>query len=638
MTHSLWRVGVPVLLLLPVCGGGVERAASAAPPSSPPSIVDSVVEQPIRQAAPPRAAVSSAPTTAAPKSSPRVSVPPNTAPTARTKPRETAAPARPPASTPPAPPAPAAVPQKPAPVPAGPPPTLRQDLGAHHMAITTSNKSAQQFFDQGLRLTYGFNHAEAVRAFQEVTRLDPKAAMGHWGVAYALGPTINSTMTASAERQALQAVKQARASAAGLSQRERDFIGALSYRYGEEAAEQRAKRDRTYADAMRVLATKYPNDPDAGTLFAESLMLLSPWDYWASDGQPRRHTAELVAALERALKTNPNHPGACHFYIHAVEASPQPERAVPCAERLASLMPGAGHLVHMPSHIFMRVGRYAEAVERNVQGVHVDQSTERDRAPGTTYATSYMPHNRHFLWAALAMDGRSREALRAATELAQSVSSAAASGNGAASTEAFTTTPLLTQVRFGQWDAVLQEAEPPSDRRYALGLWHYARGLAYVRRNQLDAADEERRLLGIVVDETPSDYRVDGQPATDLLELTSQLLVAELAVARGYEDLAVRALADAATLEDSFGYQEPPAWPIPVRQVSGALLLSLGQAAQAETMYRADLRRYPNNGWSLLGLSQALAAQKKTDEAAAAEKRFRAAWTRADVTLPASRF
>lgn len=506
------------------------------------------------------------------------------------------------------------------------------------MPITTASKPAQQYFNQGLRLTYGFNHGEAIRSFQEAFRLDVGAAMAQWGIAYALGPNINATMTAEAERQAVAALKKAKAGAKPLTVRERDYIAALAYRYSEEADDHRVRLDRLYADAMRVLANKYPADLDAATLFAEALMDLSPWDYWTSDGKPKRHTAEIVATLERVLKANPNHPGACHLYIHAVEASRQPERAVPCAERLPSLVPGSGHLAHMPAHIFMRVGRYADAAERNLHGVQMDEALLRAQGSGGAYAASYYPHNLHFLWSALAMDGRSQEAARAAGQLLKALPPLYSSPEAQEAREEFLVTPLLEKIRFGRWEAVLAEPEPPAEWPYMVGVWRYARGLAYLRANRLEAADEERRLLGVALDTMPLDRKIGGQSAALVLELATHLLVAELATVRGQEELAVREMDEAIVIEDSLAYSEPPTWPLPVRQSCGAMLLALGKPVEAEARYREDLRRYPHNGWSLFGLSQALAAQKKLDDAAAVDKRFRAAWARADVTLTASRF
>lgn len=515
-------------------------------------------------------------------------------------------------------------------------PALRTDLGPHHMTITTASALAQQYFDQGLRWTYAFNHAEAIRSFQEALRHDPGASMAYWGIAYALGPNINALMSAAQERQAVQAVKRAKAGAKRLTVRERDYIAALAYRYSDEVNDHRARLDRTYADAMRVLATKYPGDLDAATLFAEALMDLTPWDYWTREGEPRRYTAEIVATLERVLKSHLDHPGACHFYIHAVEASQHPERAVPCAERLPSLMPGAGHLVHMPAHVFMRVGRYADAVERNLHGAHVDEDYIRDRGAGSTYVASYYPHNLHFLWAALVMEGRSREAGSAASRLAKASPSSAI--KDAPELELFPVTPLLQLVRFGQWETVLNEPVPPAHLRYTDGLRHFARGLAFLRTHRLEQADEERRLLGIAIDEMPPSRLVGMNAARALLDLAAHVLVAELAAERGLDELAVRELEEAVAIEDGLVYDEPPAWLLPVRQSAGAILLRLGRAAEAELMYREDLVRYPNNGWSLFGLAQALAAQGKKEEVAAVERRFRTAWARADVTLTGSRF
>lgn len=515
-------------------------------------------------------------------------------------------------------------------------PSLQTDLGTHHFPITTTSKRAQQFFDQGLRLTYAFSHAEAIRSFEEALRHDPNAVMAYWGVANALGPNIHAPMTPAQERQAVQALKKARAGAKNLSARERDYVAALSYRYSEEVGDHRAALDRTYADAMRVLSRKYPTDLDAATLFAEALMDLSPWDYWTREGRPQRYTAEIVATLERVLKTNPDHPGACHFYIHALEASSHPERALPCADRLPKLMPGAGHLAHVPAHIYMRVGRYAEAVERNLQGVRVDEASLRDRGKGGFYGAWDYLHNLHFLWAALVMEGRSREAGKAAADLAKVLPPARVTEVPAL--EFFCPTPLYGMVRFGRWEAILSEPEPPTHLRFMTGMWHYARGLAFARTNRLEQADEERRLLGVVVDATPDSYSVGHNSAKTLLDLAAHVLVAELAAVRGEDELAMREMEEAMAIEDALAYEESPAWHLPVRQSFGAVLLSVGRAAEAEQVYREDLVRHPNNGWSLFGLGLALTAQRRTEEAAAVERRFRTAWARADVALTASRF
>ncbi len=522
------------------------------------------------------------------------------------------------------------------PTPRPPNVALQTNLGTHHFPITTASKPAQRYFDQGIRLTYAFNHAEAIRSFEEALRHDPSAVMAYWGIANALGPNINAGMTPAQERRAVQALAKARAGAKKLSRREREYVAALSYRYSEAIGDHRKALDQKYAEAMRVLAHRRPSDLDAATLYAEALMNLSPWDYWTRDGRPKPHTLDIVATLERVLKHNPNHPGACHYYIHAVEASPQPERALPCADRLPALMPGAGHLVHMPAHIYMRLGRYAAAVERNLHAAHVDITYLRDRGAGEFYGMSYYPHTLHFLWAALLMEGRSREAAKAAAEITKTVTPAMVADRP--ELELLSPTSWFGHVRFGRWQAVLDEPAPPPALRYATGMWHFARGLAFSRLNRPEQADEERRLLGIVVDQMPASRKVGSNSARALLEVAEHLLVGELAAARDQEELAVQELETALAVEESLTYEEPPAWALPVRQLLGAVYLSFGRAAEAEQVYREDLRRQPHNGWSLFGLTQALTAQRKPEAAAVAQQRFRSAWARADVDLPASRF
>lgn len=528
-------------------------------------------------------------------------------------------------------------PGKPAPV--SPKPSskvvLRTDLGTYHFPITTKSRLAQAYFDQGIRLSYAFNHAEAIRSYEEVLRQDPAAGMAYWGIAHALGPNINAPMDRAAERRAVAAMNKARQLAPKLSASERDYVAALSYRYSDVSRSNRKAEDQKYADAMRVLAKKYPADLDAATLAAEALMNLNPWDYWTPDGQPKRGTQEVLTILERVLKQNPNHPGACHYYVHAVEASTQPERAIPCADRLPKLMPGAGHLVHMPAHIYMRVGRYAEAVERNLHGAHVDEALLREGRRGF-YTMYYYPHNLHFLWAALLMEGRSREAKQAATDLEKAFSPEMV--KEVPELELYSPTKLFGLVRFGQWEAILKEPPPSWHLAYTTGIFHYARGLAFARRGELGHADEERRLLGIAVEAMHSSRIVGYNSAKSLLQIAEQVLVGELAALRGQEELAVRALAEAVELEDPLVYDEPPAWYYAVRQSLGAVLLKFGRAQEAERAYREDLARHPNNGWSLFGLAQALASQGRKEEASAVEQRFRTAWARADVVLTASRF
>ena len=510
------------------------------------------------------------------------------------------------------------------------------NLGQLQHPITTASPWAQRYFDQGLRLTYAFNHVEAIAAYEQAARLDPDCAICYWGIALALGPNINMPMTADDEAKAYKVIQVALGLADKTSEAERAYIQALAKRYGAEAGEARQERDAAYADAMREVATRFPDDPDAATLLADALMNTQPWDYWTGDGEPKGQALEIVAALEAVMATHPDHPGACHLYIHAVEASTQPERAVPCAERLPELMPGAGHLVHMPAHIYLRVGRYREAVERNVQAAAVDERYIEHRHPEGIYPAMYYPHNLHFLWAAASIEGQSSEALRAARKLAAAVTERLVREHPPL--EAFVPTALFTLARFGQWNAILNEPVPPPDFYYTTGIWHYARGLAYTATGQLARAQTELDLLRAIAAEIPKEQMVSINSAAVLLRIAANVLAGELEAARGRVDAAVERLEAALGDEERLTYEEPPAWYQPVRQFLGAVLFEAGRDEQAEAVYREDLKRNPGNGWSLYGLRQSLDAQQRADEAVLVQERFEQAWARADVKLPASRF
>jgi tetratricopeptide (TPR) repeat protein len=512
---------------------------------------------------------------------------------------------------------------------------LMDDLGSHHHPITTDSPEAQRYFDQGLRLIYAFNHDEAIRSFQQAIRLDPKCAMAYWGIGFAHGPNYNLPLDDERHRVAHDATQKAIALLSHVTEKERDYIGALGKRYSLDPTADRKALDRAFADAMRELSRRYPDDLDAATLFAESLMDLRPWDLWTLDGKPQPGTLEIVATLEKVLEKEPSHPGANHYYIHTVEASPDPERALPSAQRLHTLVPGAGHLVHMPAHIYMRVGRYADATETNRHAVAVDRAYMAKLEPQGVYPMMYYPHNIHFLWAAASMEGRSADALQAARELADSISPEMV--RGMPMLEYFTPTPFFALARFGRWDDLLALPSPPAEQSYTRAMWHYGRGLALAAKNRLDGAVAEQRGLAAIAAETPEDRIVgDNTPAKKMLQLATAHLSGEIAAAQRRIGNAVARLEEAVRLQDGLPYTEPPPWYFPVRQSLGAVLLASGRAKEAEAVYRQDLERNPENGWSLLGLAQSLRAQKK--DAADAEARFRRAWARADVTLTASRF
>jgi tetratricopeptide (TPR) repeat protein len=514
---------------------------------------------------------------------------------------------------------------------------LYGNLGDYQVRITTSVPAAQQYFNQGMRLLYAFNHVEAIRSFREAARRDSTCAMCYWGVAYAYGPHVNASMDSASGVAAYEALTAAMQRLRYASPREGAYISALARRYTPVPRAARAALDSAYARAMGGVANRYPNDLDAATLHAEALMDLSPWNYWdQKTGDPRPDTPQILAQLERVLKANPQHPGACHFYIHAVEAA-TPEKAVPCAERLAALMPGAGHLVHMPAHIYIRVGRYGDAIDQNVHAVHADEAYIEGQRPEGLYRVAYVPHNYHFLSFAASLAGRSAQAIDAATKTAATTSWDLA--RDVPFLEPFAVYPFLTLITFGRWNEVLALPLPPADLRFSAGLAHYARGIAFAALGRpADAAaalDTVRRVAG----ETNPAYVAAGwvTPKT-VMEIALHALQGEIAARGGRHDEAIGHFQAAAALEDGLQYIEPPDWYYPIRHSLGAALLQAGKPAEAEAVYREDLKRFPENGWSLYGLAQALHAQGKGDEAAETERRFERAWAGADVKLTASRF
>ena len=522
--------------------------------------------------------------------------------------------------------------------PAGGAPVLFDNLGDYHRTITTTSRQAQAYFDQGLRLVYGFNHHEAQAAFREAARLDPACAMCVWGSALTYGSNYNSPTDAERERGAWAAVSRARTLAATRgTEPERALIAALAARHAAAPTADRAALDRAYADAMRDVTRRVPADLDAATLFADALMNLRPWSLWTPEGTPQPGTEEIVATLERVLAADPRHPGANHLYIHAVEASPDPRRAEAAADRLLALMPGAGHMVHMPSHIYYRIGRYADAGSVNVAAVAADRAYFAKSQPSPIYRGMYYPHNLDFVWHAASMEGRSAECVRAAREFASEVPAAAVLEMP--DMETAPAAPLLALARFGRWDKVLAQPAPPAKMLYATAAWRYARGLAFTATSRRAEAARELAELQVVLASVPADRTVAGFfKMADMVRLASETLAGEMAARGGDVEAAVKHLALAVRLQDEHWFTEPPPWHYPVRQSLGAALLQAGRAAEAEAVYREDLRRNPENGWSLFGLAQSLRAQGKTADAAVTDARFSRAWARADVRLTSSRF
>jgi tetratricopeptide (TPR) repeat protein len=518
-------------------------------------------------------------------------------------------------------------------------PPLFKNLGNHHHPISTKNALAQRYFDQGLTLSYGFNHMAAARSFKAAAQLDPQCAMCYWGIALVLGPNINAPMGEDALPEAQQALQQAKALGQYASEKERAYIQALATRYPSQAVSDRKPFDLAYANAMREIASRYPDDLDAATLFAESLMTTTPWDYWEEDGTPKPEGKEIMAVLESVLKREPNHPGANHLYIHAVEKE-RPDLGVLSADRLMKLVPNSGHLVHMASHIYIRVGRYHDAVVSNQGGIAADNLYVTQCHAQGIYPLMYMPHNHHFLWFAAQMTGQSQLALEAAQNTAKVDPQFLRHPVLAGTVQHFHTIPMFTYARFGKWDQILAMPAPEPDLKYPTGVWHYVRGIAFLAKNQPEQAETElQQLQPLVTDADLQKLKIgENNAVTRVLSIAANVLAGELASFKGNHDQAIAALKTAVKLEDALIYTEPADWYLPARQSLGAILLKAGRASEAEQVYRDELQIYPNNGWSLLGLTQSLQAQNKIKEAKSAQQQFRSAWKYADVQLTASRF
>jgi len=509
-------------------------------------------------------------------------------------------------------------------------------LGSHHHKISTKNARVQRLFDQGIKLSFGFNHAEAIRSFREAARLDRHCAMCWWGVAFALGSNINLPMQPDAVKPAWQALQNAEALKRYASREERDWIDALATRYSPDANADRAQLDAAYVDAMGELWKKYPRDLDAGTFYAEAMMDTQPWDYWQADGvTPKGHGADIVATLEKIIKRSPNHPGALHLYIHAVEASTTPERAEAAADRLEKLMPGAGHVVHMPSHIYYRVGRYADAAKVNALAALVDeQYIAACRAQGF-YPIGYYGHNIHFLWTSSEMQGRYQAAIDAARRLVKAVGPDAAKVGPQA--QLFFFTPIATYLRFGKWDEILAEPLPPAELKLQMVVTRLARGFAFANKGDAEGAKREREALAtLAADPELATYGM--VPAAQMAQLALTELDGEIARKSGNLGEAIADFTKAVTLEQALPYTEPPYWHQPASHLLGAVLLQAGQPAQAEAVYRKSLTSYRLDGWSLYGLAQAQDAQGHHADADATRKELAAVWKLADVKLTASRF
>ncbi len=510
------------------------------------------------------------------------------------------------------------------------------NLGEHTFPVSTHNPLAQQYINQGLNLAYAFNHAEARRAFREAARLDPGLAMAYWGQALVLGPNINALMEPNEEPQALEIVQRAKSLMTNTPPKEQALINALEKRYSGQA-EQREANNKAYAEAMREVHQRFSDDADIAMLYVESMMDLRPWGYWMLDGQPYEGTAEIVALTEEVLRRNPKHPGALHMYIHLIEPTSTPERAEKAADTLLTLMPAAGHLIHMSSHIYQRVGRYADSMKSNQLAIAADEDYITQCYAQGLYPMVYYPHNIHFLWFAASVDGQSKIAIQSAREVASKIDDEVL--KAIPLTAVFRVTPYWALARFGHWQEILAEPAPPSTNLFLTGSWHYVRGLALVATEQLQQAEQELAALRKIMKDSLLDGPLLSKNTTrTVLSAAPEVLAGEIAAARGQFDQAIAHLENAVRLEDALVYTEPLEFHLPPRLALGAILLKSGRTGEAETVYWEDLRRNRNNGWALYGLIQALRAQKKDDQAAIITARFEQAWARADVKLSASRF
>lgn len=503
---------------------------------------------------------------------------------------------------------------------------LWDNLGTVSYRITTSKPLAQQYFNQGLRLAYGFNHAEAARAFKTAQQIDPDCAMCYWGEALVLGPNINMPMAPEAVAPAVAASDKAVSLMKRSTPREQALIKALATRYSDDPGKDRKELDAAYADAMGKVAARYPADQDIGVFYAEALMNLSPWDYWAAGGaKPKGKTAELVATLERVLKANPDHPGAIHYYIHTVEASTNPKRAEPYAERLGQLMPGAGHIVHMPSHIFFRVGRYKDSLEANKRAVAVDEAYIAEQKPTGIYPMGYYPHNVHFVLVSAQMAGDGSSVIGAADKLSGLVTDEAAREFALA--QPVRVAPYFAHAQFSDPDTILALPGPGAGLPYVEGLWHYARGVAFAAKGDADSARKEAKTIAELQKSGDFSKLKEAQvPAQDVLQIATDVVEARIAQSSGNLDEAARLFRKAAEREDQLAYMEPAYWYYPIRQSLGAVLLQKGDLDGAEKAFRSSLVRVPNNGWALYGLAEVYKQRGDEKRAAATEQLLTQTW------------
>lgn len=513
---------------------------------------------------------------------------------------------------------------------------LLQGLGPHTRTVTTKSPQAQKYFDQGMNLLFGFAHGAAIRSFQEAARLDPECAMAHWGVALASGPHINFPLVPPpAAELAWKELQLAQKYATGAKPVERALIEALGKRYVQAQPEDRSPLDRAYADAMRGVWKSYPSDADVGVLFAEAMMDLRPWDQWTPEGQAQPGTDEIIAALDAVIKLQPKHPFANHLYIHAVEASPKPERAIPAADRLRDLQPGLPHNVHMPSHIDIRVGEWHKAITANAKAVEADRRYREVVGPAKDLIIVYAAHNGHMLTYAAMMTGQRALAMQHIRAMVKSLPEDFLK-EWAGMVEGFVALPYEVMARFGMWDQILAEPDHPEYMPLTRSIRLAARGIALSAKGDAKAARAEQAAYLEMVKKVPADATMGNNTSQGILAVCTPMLEGEILVREGKVDAGVAKLREATKVEDALKYDEPPGWIIPVRHALGATLIQAGRFGAAEEVYREDLKRLPENGWSLFGLARALKLQNKPKEAAEYEARFKKVWRSADIEITSS--
>lgn len=508
------------------------------------------------------------------------------------------------------------------------PMSLDAGIGDVNHPVTTTNAEAQKFFNQGLAYVYGFNHDAAIRSFKRAAELDPQLAMAYWGVALALGSNYNLQADAPQLKEAYANLRKALALADKASEQDRGYIRALAKRYSADPKADRQQLALHYRTAMGELVKRYPDDLDAATLYAESMMNLRPWRLWTADGEPVEGTEEIVAVLESVLQRDPNHTGANHYYIHAVEASKDADRALPSAARLGKLAPKAGHLVHMPSHVYIRTGNYKEAAQSNVDAIVADREFIKSTGVESVYTMMYYNHNIHFLASVNAMRGHRVDALKSARELEAGVTPHL---KAMPMLEMFTIYTMVTLVRFNQWDEILKTPKPHASLKLMNAFWHFARGSAYAGKKQAAAAEAELKAFRKVVSTIPPDAGIGNSGAADVLKIAEHVLSGKIAFARGNKKSAIELLNQAVEAESAVIYNEPPDWDLPAREVLGGMLLLSDDAEEAEKVFRAELVKHPSNGRALFGLAESLKRQNKTE--VEIQKEFEKAWETADTKL-----